>query len=95
VNGISFFIDDNIVTAADFDLYTDASSTIGFGGYFLSKWFQGKWRKLVIDESFSIAYIELYTIVIAAVLWGSDVYRQGVYIKLFIRLIAIDALTNF
>jgi hypothetical protein len=28
-NGISFFIDYNIVTAADFDLYTDASSTIG------------------------------------------------------------------
>jgi len=39
-NGISFFIDDNIVTAADFDLYTDASSTIGFGGYFRNKWVQ-------------------------------------------------------
>jgi hypothetical protein len=36
-NGMSFFIDDNIVTAADFNLYTDASSTIGFGGYFRNK----------------------------------------------------------
>ena len=41
-NGMSFFIDDNIVRAADFDLYTDTSSTIGFGGYFPNKWFQGK-----------------------------------------------------
>ena len=41
-NGISFSIDDNIVSAADFDLYTDTSSTIGFGGYFRNKWFQGK-----------------------------------------------------
>jgi hypothetical protein len=71
-NGISFFIDDNIVIAADFDLYTDASSTIGFGGYFRNKWVQGKWPKLVIDESFSMAYLELYPIVIASVLWGSD-----------------------
>jgi hypothetical protein len=71
-NGISFFIDDNIITTADFDLYTDASSTIGFGDYFRTKWFQGKWPKLVIDELFSMAYLELYPIVIAAVLWGSD-----------------------
>ena len=71
-NGMSFFIDDIIVRAADFDLHTDTSSTIGFGGYFRNKWFQGKWPKLVIDVSFSMAYIELYPIVIAAVLWGSD-----------------------
>ena len=62
-NGISFFIDDNIVTAADFDLYTDTSSAIGFGGYFRNKWLQGKWPKLVTDESFSMAYLELYPIV--------------------------------
>ena len=58
-NGISFFIDDNIVTAADFDLYTDASLTIVFGGYFRNKWFQGKWPKLVIDESLSMAYLAI------------------------------------
>jgi hypothetical protein len=71
-NDISFFIDDSIVSAADFDPYTGTSSTIGFGGYFHYKWFQGKWPKLVVDESFSIAYLELYPILIAAVLWGSD-----------------------
>jgi hypothetical protein len=42
--GISFFIDDNIVSAAKFDLNTDASSAIGFGGYFRNKWFQGWFR---------------------------------------------------
>jgi hypothetical protein len=67
-NGISFFIDDNIVSAANFNLYTDTSSTFGFGGYFRNKWFQDKWPKLVIDESFSMAYLELHPIVIEAVL---------------------------
>ncbi|CAG2195115.1 unnamed protein product [Mytilus edulis] len=30
-NGVSFFIDDDIVNASDFDLYTDDASTVGFG----------------------------------------------------------------
>ena len=42
--GISFFMDNNIVSAAKFDLNTDASSAIGFGGYFRNKWFQGWFR---------------------------------------------------
>jgi hypothetical protein len=35
--GISFFMDNNIVSAAKFDLNTDASSAIGFGGYLVSR----------------------------------------------------------
>ena len=60
-NGISFFIDDNIVTAADFDLYTDTSSTICFGGYFRYKWFQGKQPKLLQTNRF-IWHILSYTL---------------------------------
>lgn len=72
-NGISFFIDDNFITASDYNLFTDASSKCGFGGYFQNRWFQGVWPdgvKLGTDDS-SMAYMELYPIVIAAILWGS------------------------
>lgn len=38
-NGISFFID-STVTNQDIELFTDAASTKGFGGYFGGKWFR-------------------------------------------------------
>ncbi|CAG2197904.1 unnamed protein product [Mytilus edulis] len=74
-NGISFFISHNVINASDFHLFTDASSTIliGYGGYFRKRWFQGIWPDDFIrpnEESFSMAYLELYPIVISAILWG-------------------------
>ncbi|VDI44417.1 Hypothetical predicted protein [Mytilus galloprovincialis] len=74
-NGISFFISDNVINASDFHLFTDASSTIGYGGYFRKRWFQGIWPDDFIrpdEESFSMAYLELYPIVISAILWGHE-----------------------
>ena len=71
-NGISFFIDDNFITASDYDLFTDASSKCGFGGYFQNSWFQGVWPveiKLGTGDS-SMVYMDLYPIVIAAILSG-------------------------
>ncbi|CAC5360218.1 unnamed protein product [Mytilus coruscus] len=74
-NGISFFISDNVINASDFHLFTDASSAIAYGGYFKKRWFQGIWPDDFIrpdEESFSIAYLELYPIVISAILWGHE-----------------------
>ena len=39
LNGRSFFIDSFLTSTPDLELYTDAASTIGFGGYFNGKWF--------------------------------------------------------
>ncbi|CAG2257766.1 unnamed protein product [Mytilus edulis] len=66
---------DNVINASDFHLFTDASSTIGYGGYFRKSWFQGIWPDDFIrpdEESFSMAYLELYPIVISAILWGHE-----------------------
>ncbi|CAC5389915.1 unnamed protein product [Mytilus coruscus] len=73
-NGISFFIDDNIVSASDFDLYTDAASTVGFGGYFKIAGFKRYIVEMKLDTelSLSMAYMELYPIVIAAIIWGNE-----------------------
>ena len=63
-----------IISFADYDLYTDASSKCGFLAYFQNRWFQEAWPKEIIFETkeLSMAYMELYPIVIAAVIWGHE-----------------------
>jgi hypothetical protein len=54
-------------------LFTDASGTLCYGGIFGTKWFQGTWEPShQIDKpGISIAWQELFAIVIACQLWGS------------------------
>jgi hypothetical protein len=57
------------------ELYTDASASKGFGGYYTGKWFSSAWSEdlpLVSDKTLSIAFLELYPIVISAILWGKE-----------------------
>ena len=72
-NGVSLFHEPKITKAADMNLYTDAASTKGFGGFFNGKWFSEKWPDNlpeIADNSLSMAFLELYPIVVAAILWG-------------------------
>ncbi|VDI60412.1 Hypothetical predicted protein [Mytilus galloprovincialis] len=95
-NGISFFIDDDIVNASDFDLYTDSASTVGFGGYFKNRWFQALWpveMKLDTELSLSMAYMELYLIVIAAIIWGDE--WSGKRILFYCDNMATDGIVIF
>jgi hypothetical protein len=74
-NGRSFFIDENITHVSDLSLYTDASSKHGFGGYFHGKWFQGRWPddiQTLGNDSLSIALLELYPIMVTAVIWDQE-----------------------
>jgi hypothetical protein len=74
-NGASVFLDTAVTTDYDLGLYTDAASTIGFGGYLNGRWFAGWWPdNLVLDknEGLSMAFLELYPIVVAAILWGHE-----------------------
>ena len=71
-NARSFFLDTAFTSTPDLELYTDAASTVGFGGYFNGKWFQGRWPPhLLIDKrkGISIEWQELFAIVIARALW--------------------------
>ena len=74
-NGRSFFLDSRFTSSPDLQLYTDAASTIGFGGFFNGRWFQGRWPpNLLINETkgISIEWQELFPIVIACALWYPD-----------------------
>lgn len=76
-NGISLFYDNHLTSAADMELFTDASSTIGFGGYFGNRWFASSWPNAIVQQLeathvISMAFMELYPIVVAAILWGES-----------------------
>ena len=80
-NGVSLFLDVDESSADDMNLYTDASGTIGYGGFFQGAWFYGSWSNSLIDslsENVSIAFQELYPIVVAAILWGKQWERKRI-----------------
>jgi hypothetical protein len=67
-NGKAFFLDPIWTLAHNWHLYTDASSTIGFGAYWNGAWFSHPWPHSLADHS--IEWRELYAIVMACEVWG-------------------------
>ena len=80
-NGKSFFMEDHYTDAPDLCLYTDASGAHGYGAYFQGHWFRGDWtlgQKLVTNNDTSIAYQELFPIVLAASVWGHAWFQKRI-----------------
>ncbi|CAG2245618.1 TMC [Mytilus edulis] len=73
-NGVNMFYSRQFYSSYDMELFTDASSTKGFGGYFKGEWFYSSWPSNIAypDKTFSMAFLELYPIVVSAILWGSQ-----------------------
>ena len=40
-NGRSFFLEEQLTMAPDLHSHTDASGTLGYGGYYHPQWFRG------------------------------------------------------
>ena len=54
----------------EIDLYTDASSTIGAGGFCGSDWFSLQWDQQYLQKyKPSIGYLELYAVTVAVMKW--------------------------
>jgi len=72
-NGVSFFLDSDITEAADMHLFTDATDK-AFGGCYGNHWFQDRFDSNVFQQKdmISMAFLELYPIVAACVLWGKE-----------------------
>ena len=71
-NGRSLFLESTINPAPDLELYTDAAGSVGFGGYFQGKWFQGHWPPHMLldrERGISIEWQELFPIVVACTIW--------------------------
>ena len=72
-NGANFFLSSEWHDSSTLDMHTDASGTLGFGGIFGTKWFQGKWRphQKLGQPGISISWQELFAIVVACQIWGN------------------------
>ncbi|XP_056009466.1 uncharacterized protein LOC130051521 [Ostrea edulis] len=82
-NGISMFYNQIEVSSDALQLYTDASGTLGYGGFFQGRWFSESWplplqRTCKDSDELSIAFRELYPIVVAALLWGHSWRKQRI-----------------
>ena len=72
-NRVSFFYDTLTTSSDDLVLFTDAAPTLGFRGYFQRRWFSSPWPSelnYIMDSEMSMAFRELYPIIVAAVLWN-------------------------
>ena len=78
-NGVSFFLDDKIIVAADMHLFTDATDK-AFAGIYEDKWFQGEFPTGLLQQTggLSMALMELYPIVVACVLWSERWSRKRI-----------------
>lgn len=69
-NGKAFFLKPSWMPPDEFQLYTDASSTVGYGAYWAGAWFCGTWPPTLANKS--IDWKELYAIVVACATWGDS-----------------------
>jgi hypothetical protein len=79
-NGISIIPEQVWSNGQELQLFTDACKTIGFGGYFRGKWFQGKWPPDV-SKNHSIAWLEFFPILVAVVLWGKVLTGKRIILR--------------
>ena len=69
-DGLSFFCMPAWAPLPDFQVSSDAAGSLGYGAIVNSQWFCGAWSA---DQSpLSIAYKELFPIVVAAAVWGQQ-----------------------
>jgi len=68
--GVSFWLFPGMSAPTDMEVTLDAASSLGFGPYFNTEWFSGAWAPSKADQS--IAYKELFPVVVASRVWGSQ-----------------------
>ena len=71
-NGIGLFLSPLWETSDALSLFTDASGSLGYGGIFQKRWFQGKWLpcQQLGQRGVSIVWQELYAINVDAICGG-------------------------
>ena len=78
-NGVSFWLYPGVPVVSDVEVVSDASGAIGYGAFYNREWFNGVWMESQRSES--IAYKELFPIVLAANVWGSSWAKQHVLFR--------------
>ena len=69
-NGVSILHEHGWEDDSAIQLFTDAAASIGFGAYFNGKWVQGRWPEDVLRNPPSIAFLEMFPLVVAVLCWA-------------------------
>ena len=77
-NGTVKFSDEVWHGNAFYHFYSDAAASIGFGIYFNGKWAQASWPEEILIRRYSIAFLELFPIVVGVLLWGKQLTGKKV-----------------
>ena len=91
-NGTSMFLNEHWLSNSTLELFTDASASIGFGAYFQGRWANGLWPQWVSCATHSIAFLELFPVVVAMDLWGH--HWTNMKIKLWTDNQAVVSILN-
>ena len=78
-NRKTFFLDYHFLSQDLLQLFTDSSTTIGFGGFMGTQWFSGTWSDTT--RGLNIALLELYPICLAIKLWGRHLSNKCIQIN--------------
>lgn len=78
-----FFYNEKSETSASIEFSTVVAPSVGFGGFFKGEWFSEAWSKEMLNLPSgckSTALFELYSIVVASLLWGSKWSRKQIVV---------------
>ena len=73
---VSFWLFPGMSAPTNVEVTSDAAGSLGFGAYFNTEWFRGAWVPSQADQS--IPYKELFPVVVASHVWGSQWFRRHV-----------------
>ena len=78
-HGVSFWLFPRMSASTDLEVTSDVAGSLGFGAYFKNEWFSGEWGLSQSDQS--IAYKELFPVVVASHVWGPRWHRCHVLFR--------------
>ena len=78
-HGVSFWLYPGMSAAPHLEVTSDAAGSLGFGAYFKGEWFSGAWAPCQSEQS--IAYKELFLVIIASHIWGPLWFRQHILFR--------------
>ena len=78
-HGVSFWLFPGLSATPDLEVTSDAAGSLGFGAYFRNEWFSGAWAPSQAQQS--IAYKELFPVVVASFVWGTQWFRRHILFR--------------
>ena len=77
-NGTCMILPEEWLSSDVLQLWTDSAMSVGFSAYLKGAWFCGSWQGAGVAPGHSIAYLELFPIVLAMTVWGNKLANSRI-----------------